>query len=100
MYYLHKKDEIVFSSEIKSICEYKLINKSINHQSIWDIPTFLWVPEPNTIINEIKSLPPSSYLKFFNGKLKIQNIILKFFKNMIKIFQISTKHIMLYINQF
>lgn len=80
LYYLHKKNEIVFSSEIKSICEYKLINKSINHQSIWDIPTFLWVPEPNTIINEIKSLPPSSYLKFLNGKFKIQKYNSKIFQ--------------------
>ena len=73
LYYLHNKDEIIFSSEIKSILKYKPANKTIDQQSIWDIPTFLWVPEPSTIFKEIKSLPPSSYLKFSKRGLKINS---------------------------
>tara|TARA_Y100000591_G_C21848028_1_gene709880 strand:+ start:375 stop:2237 length:1863 start_codon:yes stop_codon:yes gene_type:complete len=71
LYYLHNNEEIIFSSEIKSIIKYKPANIKIDHQSIWDIPTFLWVPEPNTIFKEIKSLPFSSYLEFSRGNLKI-----------------------------
>ena len=53
---------IVFASEIKAIRAAGLINLSLNRQAIWDMPTFLWVPEPETIFNEIRALPRSTYI--------------------------------------
>lgn len=53
--------EILFASEIKSMTSFPY-KFSLNHQAIWDFPTFLWIPEPETIFNEINALPPGHIL--------------------------------------
>lgn len=52
---------IIFASEIKAIYEAEVTQLTLNPQAIWDLPTFLWIPEPATIFNEIRALPRSSY---------------------------------------
>jgi asparagine synthase (glutamine-hydrolysing) len=49
--------ELVFSSEIKSLLKFPGIGRGLNYQSVWDFPTFLWVPEPETIYEEVSALP-------------------------------------------
>lgn len=49
--------DIVFASEIKAIRQMPDLKLSLNRQAIWDFPTFLWIPEPNTIFNEVKAIP-------------------------------------------
>lgn len=61
-YFLSSEKDLVFASEIKSIVKFPGIDKSIDYQAIWDFPTFLWVPEPNTIYSNIKALPPGHIL--------------------------------------
>ncbi len=51
------QNEIVFASEIKAIRKFPGLNLTLNRQAIWDFPTFLWIPEPDTIFNEIKAIP-------------------------------------------
>ena len=36
------------------------------------MPTFLWIPEPNTAFKNIRSLPPGSVLTFEKGNLNIK----------------------------
>jgi asparagine synthase (glutamine-hydrolysing) len=48
---------IAFSSEIKSLRIFPGLDLSLNRQAIWDFPTFLWIPEPKTIYQEINALP-------------------------------------------
>ncbi len=63
LYYVKKSPhEIVFSSEIKALQACKALSLSLNEQAIWDFPSFLWIPEPNTIFNEVKALPPGHLL--------------------------------------
>lgn len=55
---------IAFSSEINSLIKCKDINKKLDEQALWDFPTFLWVPEPNTIYENIKALKPGNFIKY------------------------------------
>lgn len=57
------KNEIVFSSEIKSLTRFPFRELHLNYQAIWDFPTFLWIPEPLSIYKEIYALEPGHYLK-------------------------------------
>lgn len=67
---------IVFASEIKAIRQFPDLNLSLNRQAIWDFPTFLWIPEPDTIFNEVKAIPRGHILSLDRGGislLKYQN---------------------------
>ena len=70
-YYSLRSNEIIYASSIKSIYQFPNINFSLNMNSIWDLPTFTWTPQPNTIFNEIKTVPSSSYIIVDNEKTKI-----------------------------
>lgn len=54
--------EIAFASEIKSLRYFPQVSRELDCQSIWDFPTFLWIPEPNTIYRDVKALMPGHYL--------------------------------------
>ncbi len=63
LYYARLSDtEIVFASEIKSLIQFPGLDLDLNPQAIWDLPTFLWVPQPETIYKNVFSLPPSHLL--------------------------------------
>jgi asparagine synthase (glutamine-hydrolysing) len=47
---------IAFSSEIKSLKRFPGLDLSLNRQALWDFPTFLWIPEPNTVYQKINAL--------------------------------------------
>ena len=59
----HPSGGTVFASELKAFAALPCMNFTLNRQSIRDFPTFLWVPEPETIFDEIKSLPRGYYLE-------------------------------------
>ena len=54
--------ELVFASEIKALELFPGIDLSLNQQAMWDMPTFLWVPEPATVYGAIEALPPGHLL--------------------------------------
>jgi len=63
LYYSLLNDrELVFASEIKAFHCFPEIDLALNYQAIWDLPTFTWIPQPETIYQNIKSLPPSHML--------------------------------------
>ena len=72
LYYSTFSKQIVFGSEVKAILAFPDLNRAINYQSLWDMPTFLWIPEPNTAFKNIRSLPPGSVLTFEKGNLNIK----------------------------
>lgn len=58
LYYARLSDtELVFASEIKSLVKFPGLDLSLNYQSLWDFPTFLWIPEPETVYGSVKALP-------------------------------------------
>lgn len=51
-------DTMYFSSTIMSLLKFPEIDQSLNLQAIWDLPTFLWIPEPSTIFEAISAVMP------------------------------------------
>ena len=73
--------KIVFSSEIKALLKFPKINKKLNHQAIWDFPSFLFIPEPNTIFSNIKALQRGSILKIDDKNLSIKKYKPEIYEN-------------------
>ena len=64
LYYHIKNNKLLFASELKVLLEHHEINPTINHNAISDYLTYLYVPAPETIFNEIKKLRPAEMLVF------------------------------------
>ncbi len=65
-------NELVFASEIKSIKCFPGLDSTLNYQAIWDYPTFLWIPEPDTIYQSVKALLPGHILIADKNGIKIK----------------------------
>ena len=66
--------EIVFASEIKSLQKFPGLSNKLDFQAIWDFPTFLWIPEPSTIFQNIKALMPGNILVVNDSGFRISRI--------------------------
>jgi len=64
--------EVVFSSEIKSLKHFKGMDFNLNYQAIWDMPTFLWIPEPQTVYQTIQALMPGEMLIADSSGIKLK----------------------------
>jgi asparagine synthase (glutamine-hydrolysing) len=72
LYYCHQGDHLAFASEIKSLLEISDMPRSINHQALSQYLTFLWVPDPLTMFDEILKLPAGCYALYRDGQLEIK----------------------------
>jgi asparagine synthase (glutamine-hydrolysing) len=71
-YSLLSSGEVVFGSEVKSFRHFPGLDLTLNLQAVWDFPTFLWVPEPETIYNEIHALMPGERLIAEKGTVRTE----------------------------
>lgn len=53
---------IAFASEIRALLRHPAVDPAIDRQAAWDMPTFLWTPEPTTIHRNVRTVPPGSLL--------------------------------------
>lgn len=58
-----------FASELSAFRCVPSLELNLSLQAMWDMPTFLWVPEPKTIYEEINALPRSHYLEVKRGQV-------------------------------
>jgi asparagine synthase (glutamine-hydrolysing) len=65
-------NSIIFASEIKALLQHPEIKKDINLESIDMFLTYQAIPSPFTIFKQIHKVPPSSYLIWENGDIKIE----------------------------
>jgi asparagine synthase (glutamine-hydrolysing) len=49
--------ELAFASELKALCQLDVPAFSLNRQALWDLPTFLWIPEPETVFEHVFAVP-------------------------------------------
>lgn len=64
---------IVFASEIPSLLASGLVSREIDTQSLWDYPSFLWIPEPATIYKSIRAIMPGEGLEISSkGKIAFE----------------------------
>ena len=71
LYYANTPEAFIFGSEIKAILASKLIAPRVNPEALHQFLTFLWAPDPNTLFDGVKTVPPGHYLQFTNGDLKL-----------------------------
>jgi asparagine synthase (glutamine-hydrolysing) len=58
LYYVEPRPgEVVFASEIAGLKRFPGVDLTLDRQALWDFPTFLWVPEPQTVYRSIKAVP-------------------------------------------
>ena len=72
LYYCEIKQSIVFSSSLRAINHYLDHSSTIHLDDAVDFLTYGTVHSPNTIFNEIKSLPRASYLLASNEETNIK----------------------------
>lgn len=71
LYYLDNSDFIVFSSEYKAIVNL-LDEVNLNEKSLQNYLSFQYVPLENTMIEDIKLIPPGYSFTVKDGKLKLK----------------------------
>lgn len=72
LYYYNVNNELVFSSELKSILFYPSINKEIEQESIYNYLRLRYVPGNNTMFKTIKKFPAGCFGYWKNKTLKIK----------------------------
>jgi asparagine synthase (glutamine-hydrolysing) len=61
-----------FASEIKSILASGLIKAELDYESLHQFLTFLWAPDPNTLFEDIRTVPPGHILSWRNGEVGVR----------------------------
>lgn len=72
LYYYNVNNELVFSSELKSILLYPSINKETEQTSIFEYMRLRYVPGNNTMFKTIKKFPAACFGYWKNKKLEIK----------------------------
>ena len=60
---------LAFASEVKSILASGLIKAELDHESLHQFLTFLWVPDPNTLFRGIKTVAPGHLVEWQDGEI-------------------------------
>ena len=61
----------IFASEVKALLATGLIKRALDSEALNQFLTFLWAPDPNTLFQGIKTLPPAHVLQFRNDEIQI-----------------------------
>jgi asparagine synthase (glutamine-hydrolysing) len=62
---------LVFASEVKAILGSELIKAEIDRDALHQFLTFLWVPDPNTLFADVKTVPPGHFVKWRDNQLTV-----------------------------
>ncbi len=60
---------LFFASEVKSILASNSVQAELDHESLHQFLTFLWVPDPNTLFRGIKTVPPGHLVEWRDGRI-------------------------------
>jgi asparagine synthase (glutamine-hydrolysing) len=69
LYFWQNSGEVIFSSSILAIKNLLRQEPTLDLQGLWDYPSFLWIPEPQTPFDSIASVMPGQTLIFENTSL-------------------------------
>ena len=61
--------KLIFASEIKAILATGLVERALDTEALHQFLTFLWAPDPNTLFQGIKTVPPAHVLTFRENKI-------------------------------
>lgn len=72
LYYLHgENNRFAFASELKSFTCLPDYEFDMNYQSLHQYMTFLWVPEPHTMVDGVHKLPAGHYGIYENASFTV-----------------------------
>ena len=66
--YLKSNGSVIFASEVKAFLKIPGLSLSIRKQSLADVLTFMYVPHPHTMYNQINKVEPGVCYVFKSGK--------------------------------
>ncbi len=69
LYWAEVENTLYFTSEIHSLFEAGIVEKSINSEAIYHYLTFLAVPAPSTFFKGVNKIEAGHYLEISNGEL-------------------------------
>jgi asparagine synthase (glutamine-hydrolysing) len=72
LYYTYQNGKFIFASEIKAILRHPDVGMEISTQALSDYLTYLYIPGPGTIFEDIYKLPPAHILTFKAGNLSMR----------------------------
>jgi asparagine synthase (glutamine-hydrolysing) len=86
LYYHQGSDGLfAFASELAALRSVPGVDLALNEQALWDMPTFLWVPEPDTVYRTIRALPRAHYLTIRAGQVSLHPYLNEFDDNRVDI---------------
>ncbi len=71
LYYIQRGNKLAFASEAKALLQLPEVDAEIDLAALHQYLTFLWVPEPKTMFQEIHKLPAGYCATFRDGELKL-----------------------------
>src|SRR6185503_5052761 len=69
LYYCHQGRRFAFASEVKALLTLEDMPRRINFRALHQYLTFLWVPDPLSLFDEILKLPAGHYAIYRDGQL-------------------------------
>lgn len=73
LFYQRTDSCFLFGSEIKSISAHGAFQQELNPQALSDFLCLQFIPRPQTVYSQVRSLPPASILVLENGTYSIQS---------------------------
>jgi asparagine synthase (glutamine-hydrolysing) len=61
----------IFASEVKAILATNLVERTLDPEALNQFLTFLWTPDPHTLFQGIRKLPPAHVLMLCDDELKL-----------------------------
>lgn len=71
-YYCHQNSRFAFASEVKALLQLPGAPRRMNLQALHQYLTFLWVPDPLTMFDEVVKLPAGHCGLYRDGQLQIE----------------------------
>ena len=71
LYYCHQGRRFAFASEVKALLTLEDMPRRINFRALHQYLTFLWVPDPLSLFDEILKLPAGHYAIYRDGQLQV-----------------------------
>ncbi len=72
LHYWFRNGTLLFASEIKALLEVPEVSREISLSALSDYLSFLYIPTPKTIYQEIQKLPPGHLLRYEEGRIEIE----------------------------
>ena len=71
-YYAQPGMTLLFASEMKALLAHPAINRKLNPAALDDYLSYLYIPAPHTIFQDIRELPPAYWLEWQGGQLRAE----------------------------